>query len=73
MAVKILGVPVISDSRDISNIGVVTATTYHGDGSNLSGLSRFVSVQTRVGISTVNTFVGVVTVFGRSSNVNVPV
>ena len=73
MAIKISGTTVIDDSRNGANLGIVTATSFHGDGSNLSGLSRFVAIQTRVGISTVNTFVGVVTVFGRDSNVNVPV
>ena len=38
MAIKISGSTIIDDSRNIVNAGVVTATSYYGDGSNLTGI-----------------------------------
>ena len=38
MAIKISGNTIIDDSRNISNAGIVTATSYYGDGSNLTGI-----------------------------------
>ncbi len=38
MAIKISGSTIIDDSRNITNAGIVTATSYYGDGSNLTGL-----------------------------------
>jgi len=37
MAIKISGTTVIDDSRNIQNIGVITATAFVGDGSGLTG------------------------------------
>jgi len=55
------------------NTGIVSATTFYGDGSNLSGISvnRFLSVDTRVGVVTVTAFAGILTVFGRTSDTNI--
>lgn len=39
MAIKIQGTTVINDSRDIENIGTVTANTFVGDGSQLTGIA----------------------------------
>jgi hypothetical protein len=73
MAIKISGSTIIDDSRNIVNAGVVTATAFSGDGSNLSGISinRFLSVGSRVGVVTVTAFAGILTVFGRTSDTNV--
>ena len=38
MAIKISGSTIIDDSRNIVNAGVVTATSFSGDGSNLTGI-----------------------------------
>ena len=38
MSVKINGTIVISDGFNIQNIGSATATTFYGDGSNLTGV-----------------------------------
>jgi hypothetical protein len=38
MAIKVGGTTVIDDSRNISNVGTVTATSFSGDGSNLTNL-----------------------------------
>lgn len=37
MAIKIAGTTVIDDSRNIQNIGIITATAFVGDGSGLTG------------------------------------
>ena len=37
MAIKISGTTVIDDSRNIQNVGVITATAFVGDGSGLTG------------------------------------
>ena len=39
MAIKISGSTIIDDSRNIVNAGVVTATSFYGDGSNLTNIS----------------------------------
>jgi hypothetical protein len=38
MAIKISGSTIIDDSRNIVNAGVITATSFSGDGSNLTGV-----------------------------------
>ena len=57
----------------LSVVGIVSATTYFGNGANLSGISvnRFLTVTARVGIVSVTAFAGILTVFGRSSNTNI--
>ena len=57
----------------LSVVGIVSATTYFGNGANLSGISvnRFLSVTSRVGIVSVTAFAGILTVFGRSSDTNI--
>jgi hypothetical protein len=70
---------VIDDDKNIINIenanisGIVTATSFSGDGSNLTGISinRFLSIESRVGVVTVTAFVGILTVFGREEDTNV--
>ena len=61
------------NSSGINITGVITATSFYGDGSTLTGISvnRFLSITTRVGIVSVTAFAGILTVFGRSSNTNV--
>jgi len=63
----------IGTEDSINTTGVITATSFVGDGSNLSGISvnRFLSVNTRVGVVTVTTFAGILTVFGRTSDTNI--
>lgn len=39
MAIKVNGTTVIDDSRNISNVGTVTATSFSGNGSALTGIS----------------------------------
>ena len=39
MAIQISGTTVIDNSRNISNVGTVTATSFSGDGSALTGIS----------------------------------
>jgi hypothetical protein len=60
-----------SDGIDV--VGVITATSFSGDGSNLSGISinRFIPIESRVGIVTVTAFAGILTVFGRIEDTNV--
>jgi hypothetical protein len=72
-AANIGGGAVGINSTGINVSGVVTATTFYGDGSNLSGISinRFLSVGSRVGVVTVTAFAGILTVFGRTSDTNV--
>jgi hypothetical protein len=64
----------ISSNNNL-NVGVVTATSFYGDGSGLTGVNpnQFLSIGSRVGIVTVNVSSGIFTVFGRSSNTNVPI
>jgi hypothetical protein len=38
MAIKVNGTTVIDDSRNISNVGSVSASSFSGDGSNLTGI-----------------------------------
>jgi hypothetical protein len=40
MAIKISGTTVIDDSRNIQNIGVITATSFVGNGSGLTGVAN---------------------------------
>lgn len=44
MAIKISGSTIIDDSRNIVNAGVITATSFSGDGSNLSGVVSGIEV-----------------------------
>jgi hypothetical protein len=39
MAIKVSGTTVIDDNRNIQNVGIITATTFSGSGSGLTGLS----------------------------------
>jgi len=39
MAIKVNGTTVIDDSRNISNVGTVAATSFSGDGSGLTGVA----------------------------------
>lgn len=69
---------VVGDTNLQSNLnvtGVVTATSFYGNGSGLTGLNlnRYLSIGSRVGIVTVDTYSGIFTVFGRNSNTNVPI
>lgn len=79
MAIQISGTTVIDNSRNITNVigvGDTSTTVYYGDGSNLTGISvdPTLLIQTRSGIAaTVATFVGILTVFGRTENINVPI
>ena len=38
MAIQVGGTTVIDNSRNISNVGTVTATSFSGNGSNLTGI-----------------------------------
>ena len=46
MAIKISGSTIIDDSRNIVNAGVVTATSFDGDGSALTGIGTQGNVNT---------------------------
>ena len=39
MAIKISGTTVIDNSRNGTNLGIVTATSFVGDGTNLTGVA----------------------------------
>ena len=43
MAIKISGSTIIDDSRNIVNAGVVTATSFSGDGTSLTGVGASVT------------------------------
>ena len=85
MAIKISGNTVIDDSRNATNLvnvsaaSSVTASTFHGifhgDGSNLSGVSTSTTflVVGRVANITVPVSGSTLTVEGRSGDVSVPV
>lgn len=51
MAIKISGSTIIDDSRNIVNAGVVTATSFSGDGANLTGISSVSFATTSFGLS----------------------
>ena len=57
MAIKISGTTVIDDSRNMQNIGIITATSFVGDGSGLTGAGSTVADDT----STNGTFYPVLT------------
>jgi len=60
MAIKISGSTIIDDGRNIVNAGVVTATSFSGDGSGItgvSGIAQDASINTS-GIITASSFVG---------------
>ena len=44
MAIKIIGSTIIDDGRNIVNAGIVTATSFFGDGSNLTGITAGVGI-----------------------------
>jgi hypothetical protein len=46
MAIKISGTTVIDDSRNINNVGVITATSFVGNGSGLTGAGSTVADDT---------------------------
>ena len=59
MAIKISGSTIIDDSRNIVSAGVVTATSYHGDGSNLTNLpASGLEVDACINVITQNTCSG---------------
>ena len=68
-----IGVGSLTPTAKLDVVGVVSATSFYGDGSTLTGISvnRFLSVTSRVGIVSVTAFAGILTVFGRASNTNV--
>ena len=43
MAIKISGSTIIDDGRNIVNAGVVTATSFSGDGTSLTGVGASVT------------------------------
>ena len=51
MAIKILNSTIIDDSRNVVNAGVVTATSFSGSGSNLTGIVTGISAGTNITIS----------------------
>ena len=57
MAIKISGYTIIDDSRNIVNAGVVTATSFTGDGSNLTGVNT--NFTASVGIQSAGLTIGV--------------
>jgi len=54
MAIKISNSTIIDDSRNIVNAGIVTATSFSGDGSQLTGVSGSQFVTTAAGIHTLS-------------------
>ena len=40
MAIKVSGTTVIDNDRNISNVGIITATSFSGDGSNLTNVPK---------------------------------
>ena len=46
MAIKVSGTTVIDDSRNINNVGVITATSFVGNGSGLTGAGSTVADDT---------------------------
>jgi hypothetical protein len=51
MAIKISGSTIIDDSRNIVNAGVVTATSFSGDGGGITGISSVSFATTSFGLS----------------------
>ena len=50
MAIKLSGSTIIDDSRNIVNAGIVTATSFDGDGSGLSGIVTSITAGTGISI-----------------------
>ncbi len=81
MAIKISGNTVIDDSRNATNLvsvsaaSSVTAASFYGDGSNLSGVATSTTflVVGRSSNITVPVSGNTITIEGRSGNVSVPV
>lgn len=46
MAIKVSGTTVIDDNRNIANVGVITATSFVGNGSGLTGAGSTVADDT---------------------------
>jgi len=67
MAIKISGTTVISDSRNIENIGIATATTFSGQVS--AGVGTIGNVQISAGIITA-TAGNTVTYYGDGSQLS---
>ena len=66
----------ITGTGNINVTGVITATSFSGDGSSLTNISvsnATLSVASRSGSVNVSVAAGIVTVFGRSSNTEVSV
>jgi len=62
MAIKISGSTIIDDSRNIVNAGIVTATSFSGNGSGLTGVGVGTADNINTtGIITATSFVGVLT------------
>lgn len=57
MAIKLSGSTIIDDGRNIVNAGVVTASTFAGDGSELTGVST--NFTASVGIQSAGLTIGV--------------
>jgi len=68
MAIKISGSTIIDDSRNIVNAGVVTATSFSGDGSGLTGVT---AVGSGVGVQDDGSAVGSATTINFGSNLSV--
>ena len=51
MAIKVSGTTVIDDSRNINNVGVITATSFVGNGSGLTGAGSTVADDTSTNIT----------------------
>ena len=51
MAIKISGSTIIDDSRNIVNAGVVTATSFDGDGSSLSNIITGLTAGTGISLN----------------------
>jgi len=64
MAIKIAGTTVIDDSRNIQNIGVITATSFVGDGSALTGVANTDFIVGTSITMTTGTFTGNVSIAG---------
>ena len=51
MAIKILNSTIIDDSRNVVNAGIVTATSFSGSGSGLSGIVTSIVAGTNITVS----------------------
>ncbi|NBU97442.1 MAG: hypothetical protein EBS19_04355 [Spirochaetia bacterium] len=72
MSIKISGTTVIDDSRNIQNIGVVTATSFVGSGASFTGIVTAISFVGNV-TGTASTASFATTSFGLSGSPNIDV